>query len=99
MAPTLDHAETILSNVGVLWSEGDEPLFGEPHCIAVIVVAVDLGIGYVGRPALEPVLAYHDGTPLPGGNILRHEENALGEDAGPNIEHHLVSAIFWLIED
>jgi hypothetical protein len=99
MALALDQAEAVLADVWVLRRERDEALFGQPDGILVVVMRIDLGIHHLLRTALQAMLADHHGAPFARPDILGHEQNPVGENAGPDIQHHFVPAIFRLVED
>ena len=98
MRLALDLAEPVLADVRVLRRERDEAFFGQARGEAVVEVRVDRRVGHFPRPAFEPVLADDDRAPLAGLEVLRHEQDAVGEHAGPDVEHDLVAAELRLVE-
>ena len=57
------------------------------------------GIGHVGGPAFEPVLADDHRPPLARLDVLGHEQNAVGEHVGKDVEHHFVAGVQRLVVD
>ena len=66
---------------------------------AILVVGrVDfLGIGHVGGPAFEPMLADDDRPPLARLDVLGHQQNAVGEHVGKHVEHDFVAGVQRLV--
>src|SRR5215467_8016281 len=98
MRLTLDLPKAVLPDVRILWREGDEALVRQPNGESMVEGGVDLRIRHISRPPLEPVLANDIGTPFSVLNILRNEENAVREDARPNVQYHFVAEEFRLVE-
>ena len=85
----LQRAEAVLEDVQVLRREGDEAALGQLGGEVVIgrVVARD---DVLGTP-FQAVLADDDRPPLARLKVLRHQQNAVGDHVGKDIEHHLVA--------
>ena len=90
---SLQHAEFVLTNVRILRRKNHETAFRQPRRKSLVdrertTIAPDCVVG----PALQPVLADHDGTPLPRFQVLRQEERTVNKNVGIKIEHDLVAA-------
>src|SRR5580704_6656434 len=96
MALALNDTKAVLADVGVLRRIGDKALFSQTDGEAVVVVRVDVRVGYVSRTALQTVLAHHYGTALASRDALGDQENPVSEYAGPHIQHHFIAAILGL---
>jgi hypothetical protein len=68
--------------------KGDESPFREPR--GKVVVGRHVPVERVARYAVSAVLTDHDGPPLAGLQVLRHDQNAPGEDLRPHIQHYIV---------
>src|SRR5256885_6908556 len=99
MPPALYQAKAILPNIRILGSIGNESLFRQTDGELVVIVRVDLGIGHVFRPALQAMLADHDGPTVAWLDVFRHKEDSVGNNVGPDVQHHFIAPIFRLIVD
>ena len=86
----LDLPEGGLADVRVLRRVDDVAQFDEP-AREVVVDRPLLDVDGVGRPPFEAVLA-HDHRPLLAGlQVLRQQQDAVGEHVRVHVEHHLVA--------
>ena len=85
----LEGAEAIFEDVEVLGGEGDEAALGEGGGEGLVVVVAGLADGVLGA-ALEAVLADDYGTASARGDVIRDEQEAVGEQAGEDVEDDLV---------
>ena len=99
MRLTLDLTKAVLPDVRILWREGDEALIRQSNGESMVEGGVDLRVRHISRPPLQPVLANDDRTPFSRLNILRNEQNAGGEDARPNVQHHFIAEEFRLVKN
>ena len=99
MAFALNLAKPVFADVGILRRESDEALFGQPDSKPMVVSGVNVRISHVSRPALEAVLADHYRPPLALFDTLRHQQNPVGKDSWPDIQHYLITAEFRLVID
>ena len=90
--PSLDDAEAVLADVGILRREGDEALLGQPRGEGVIERDDPGRIGDVGGRPSSPCWQTTTGAPLARPDVLRHQQHAVGEDLGPDVQHHFVAA-------
>src|SRR5436309_5068869 len=90
VALPLDHAEAILSNVRILRGVSDKALLRQANSKTMIILRLDFRIGYILRSPLQAVLANDYRSALPRLKVLRHNQNAIGNDIGPDIQHHLI---------
>jgi hypothetical protein len=75
------------------------PLFGQPQPVLMVGLVIDLGIGDIRRSTLQSMLADHHRTLLARLQVFGQQQDAVGEDIGPDVEHHLVPPELRLLED
>src|SRR5580704_4902900 len=99
MTLTLDQPEAILADIGILGRERYESFFCQPDREPMIVRRIDFRISHLPRVPLQTVLADHYWPPLTRLDILGDKQNPVSEDSGPHIQHHFITAKFWLVEN
>src|SRR5207244_10108781 len=92
MPLALNHPEAVLEDVRVLRRIGDEALFSQLGGETVVIMRVRFRIGGVGGTTFETVLAYHNRALLARLDVFRYQQDSVGENARPHIQHYLVAA-------
>ena len=88
------HAELVVADVRVLRRVDDVAPVGELGAEGMVVFGVFLGVDHVGRPAFQAVLADDHRPLLAGLQVLRQQQDAVGEHVGVEVERHFVARYF-----
>ena len=88
----LERTKLVSHQVWVLGCEYDVAFFAELGC--EIMIGSMIALDHVFWASFQTVLAYHHRTPLAGLNVLRHEEDAIGEELRVHVENDFVPRPF-----
>src|SRR5437763_13040562 len=92
MALALNDAKTVLPDVRILRSVGDETLLGQFRRETMIEMGIAVGIGRIAGPPFQTVLADHHRPLLAGLDVLWHEQDSIRVYTRPNVEGYFVAA-------
>src|SRR3954453_11101783 len=94
----LKGTKAIREDIEVLRREGDETAIGQLSRKALVILgAIAFLEEDILRPAFESVLANNHGTLLALLQILRQQQNAIGDDIGEDFENNLMADPFLLV--